>query len=78
LADTSSSMSALNHKRTYALQNVMSALPPKADICSAQSNVCFRPKADIIPHDGIQSQKFASFSFRPQLLDFQYWHTLAL
>ena len=28
-------MSALGHKRTFALQNVMSALPPKADMCSA-------------------------------------------
>ena len=30
-------MSALGHKQTFAVQNVMSALPPKADICSAQS-----------------------------------------
>ena len=29
------SMSALGHKRTFAVQNVMSALPPKADMCSA-------------------------------------------
>ena len=33
-------------KRTCAVQNVMSALPPKADICSAQANVCFVPIAD--------------------------------
>jgi hypothetical protein len=26
---------AVGHKRTFALQKVMSALPPKADICSA-------------------------------------------
>jgi len=26
-------MSALGQKQTFALQNVMSALPPKADIC---------------------------------------------
>jgi len=25
----------------------MSALPPKADMCSAQAHVCFGPKADI-------------------------------
>jgi hypothetical protein len=25
-------MSALGHKRTFAVQNAMSALPPKADI----------------------------------------------
>src|SRR5262245_48623778 len=33
----------------------MSALPPKADICSAQGHVCFGPKADMEP-------------FRPQAL----------
>jgi hypothetical protein len=26
---------------------VMSALPPKADVCSAQAHVCFGPIADI-------------------------------
>jgi hypothetical protein len=25
----------------------MSALPPKADVCSALAHVCFEPKADI-------------------------------
>ena len=30
-------MSALGHKQTFALRNAMSALPPKADICSAQT-----------------------------------------
>ena len=30
-------MSALGHKQTYAVQNGMSALPPIADICSAQA-----------------------------------------
>jgi hypothetical protein len=28
-------------------QKVMSALPPKADMCGATAYVCFRPKADI-------------------------------
>ena len=28
-------MSALGHKRTFAVQNAMSALTPKADMCSA-------------------------------------------
>src|SRR5262245_5834238 len=28
-------------------QTVMSALPPKADMCSALAHVCFGPKADI-------------------------------
>ncbi|MGA7034523.1 MAG: hypothetical protein WB052_17070, partial [Pseudolabrys sp.] len=33
------SMSALGHKRTFAVQYVMSALPPKADMCSAHADV---------------------------------------
>jgi hypothetical protein len=40
-------MSALGHKRTFALQNAMSALPPKADMCGATSDVRFGPIADI-------------------------------
>ena len=28
-------------------QNVMSALPPKADICGANAHVCYGPEADI-------------------------------
>ena len=32
-------MSALGHKRTFAVQNVMSALTPKADMCSATRHV---------------------------------------
>jgi hypothetical protein len=34
-----SPMSALGHKRTFAIRNVMSALPPKADMCSARGDV---------------------------------------
>jgi hypothetical protein len=40
-------MSALGQKRTCAPQNVMSALPPEADICSAPTHVRFGPIADI-------------------------------
>ena len=40
-------MSALGHKRTFAVQNGMSALPPKADIDRGRRNVCFVPIADI-------------------------------
>ena len=40
-------MSALGHKQTFARQTGMSALHPKADMCSALGNVCFGPKADI-------------------------------
>jgi hypothetical protein len=44
-------MSALGQKQTYAMQNVMSALPPKADMCSATRYVRFVPIADIRSFD---------------------------
>jgi hypothetical protein len=40
-------MSAMGHKRTFAAQKGMSALPPKADICSATRYVRFVPIADM-------------------------------
>ena len=40
-------MSALGQKQTFAVQNVMSALPSIADICSATRDVRFVPIADI-------------------------------
>ena len=40
-------MSALGQKQTCAAQKVMSALPPKADMCGATRDVRFVPKADI-------------------------------
>ena len=40
-------MSALGHKQTFAVQTSMSALPPKADICSALAHVRLVPIADI-------------------------------
>ena len=43
-------MSALGQKQTFAPQKVMSALPPKADMCSALGDVRFVPKADIACH----------------------------
>jgi hypothetical protein len=36
-------MSALDQKATCASQNVMSALPPKADMCGALAHVRFGP-----------------------------------
>src|SRR5262245_36060191 len=39
-------MSALGHKQTFAVQEPMSALPPKADMCGATMDVRFGPKAD--------------------------------
>ena len=41
-------MSALGQKQTFAVQNGMSALPPKADMCSASAHVRFVPIADIV------------------------------
>jgi len=40
-------MSALGQKQTCAVQDAMSALPPKADMCGATRDVRFGPKADI-------------------------------
>ena len=40
-------MSALGQKQTCAAQNGMSALSPKADMCSALVDVRFVPIADI-------------------------------
>ena len=40
-------MSASGHKQTFAVQNSMSALPPKADMCGATRDVRFVPIADI-------------------------------
>ena len=37
------SKSALGHKRTFAVQNAMSALPPIAGMCSALGYVRFVP-----------------------------------
>jgi hypothetical protein len=45
-------MSALGHysdRKSEFPHKVMSASPPKADICSALAHVCFGPKADITP-----------------------------
>ena len=40
-------MSPSGHERTFAAQKDMSALPPKADMCSATRYVRFVPRADI-------------------------------
>ena len=42
------SMSALGQKRTFGPRNLMSALPPKADIVEGDWHVRFVPKADIL------------------------------
>jgi len=38
-----SSASALGHWGTFSRVHAMSALPPKADMCSALAYVCFGP-----------------------------------
>ena len=45
-------MSALGQKRTCAVQTGMSALPPKADMCSAQADVRSYPESG---HCNLQS-----------------------
>ena len=40
-------MSALGQKQTFAVQNGVSALPPKADMCVALAHVRLVPIADI-------------------------------
>ena len=40
-------MSALGQKQTYAAHKWMSALPPKADMCSATRDVRFVPIANM-------------------------------
>ena len=40
-------MSALGQKQTFALRNAMSALPLKADMCSALGDVRFVPETDM-------------------------------
>jgi hypothetical protein len=40
-------MSALGHKQTFGAAIIMSALPPKADMCSAIRDVRLMPKADM-------------------------------
>jgi hypothetical protein len=40
-------MSALGQKQTFAVHKPLSALLPKADICSALAHVRFVPEADI-------------------------------
>src|SRR5262245_6455569 len=40
-------MSALGQKQTFAVQTGMSASLPKADLCGANADVGYGPKADI-------------------------------
>jgi len=37
----------MGQKQTFAVHQLMSGLPPKADVCNATKNVRYGPKADI-------------------------------
>jgi hypothetical protein len=50
-------MSALGQKQTFALQKAMSALHPKADMCSALAYICFGPIADILKSHRLQQSR---------------------
>jgi hypothetical protein len=50
-------MSALGHEQTFAVQNEMSALHPKADMCGAQANVRYVPEAGMHKGKAEASQK---------------------
>jgi hypothetical protein len=68
-------MSALGQKQTFAVQNVMSALPSIADICSAQAHVRFVPIADMLSYSITSSvgarrenRKGAEGEWQPQFI----------
>ena len=54
-------MSALGQKQTCAVQLGMSALPPKADMCSALADVRLVPIADTGSHHGLSGDYWARF-----------------
>ena len=61
-------MSALGQKRTFAVQNGMSALPPIADIRSAKTNVRFVPIADIYSITSSAMESTLDGTVRPSAL----------
>ena len=71
-------MSALGQKQTCAVQNVMSALPPIADMCDATRDVRFVPIADIASFDHfVGSRKDVWRYFQPKgLRNFEINHKL--
>src|SRR5262249_17789725 len=75
-------------KQTFATQKGMSALPPKADICSANTNVRYGPKADmpalairiVLAIVGAVSSGDAQYSaspYRAQSLAGLFWEAMA-
>ena len=69
-------MSALGHKRTFAVQNVMSALPPKADMCGATRDVRFVPIADMATcrHFKAASRDLSQFALPRVLVRTRFCH----
>jgi hypothetical protein len=71
-------MSALGQKRTFAVQKVMSALPPKADMCSATRHVRFTPKADklccgiFVRYERLRRHFPSELETKPQRSDSQF------
>jgi hypothetical protein len=63
-------MSALGQKQTFAMQNGMSALPPKADMCGAKSDVRFVPRADIRKRLCKQKDRLAAISPKSDQVEF--------
>jgi hypothetical protein len=55
--------SALGHKQTFAVQTVMSALPPKADIGQRNCDLCERPIA-VVDYSSINCAISAEHSER--------------
>ena len=48
-------------------KKVMSALPPKADMCGAQADVRFVPKADIVSGISADKKPPGVSAFRPRV-----------
>jgi hypothetical protein len=65
-------MSALGHQQTFAPQQLMSALPPIADICSAPVHVRFVPIADIRSEWVFAAPRFDS---ETRLIDYLNMHS---
>jgi hypothetical protein len=48
-------MSAFGQQQTFAPHKAMSALPPKADMCSASRDVRYGPIADMRAHHSVET-----------------------
>ena len=57
-------------KGAFAPQKVMSALPPKADMCGALAHVCFGPKAGYAASFVLTRKRQSSPEAAPQLIKF--------